>query len=207
MSEGTTSTTKMWRGIPLSHVRSGFFIDKLSMVSTLAKWIVNGDETRFSTAEDGAVTLDGSYLNWMFIAPVGMFSSADFENRTVSDLFATIASRARSSYVKSWEEFIGYIDEQVSVVNNLMSGAASASVQGVGASTRYALSSIPQFSRMGSFSSFLSWILSMIPQALQEQSASVLRLDGSGGQYTYCVILNIELDGGDTVAMTFSFVL
>ncbi len=207
MSEGVTSTTKMWRGIPLSHVRSSFFVDKLGTVTTLMKLIINNDATEFTSAEDGAVTMDGSYLNWMFIAPVGAFNISEFAGKNVGEFFQIIANRTSSRRIEAWEEFITFINSAVSMVNNIMSQGQSESVQAPFSETTYPLASIPTFRTMSSFSDFITWIFSFIPSGLKSQPATELQSDNAGGQYTYTVILNVVMQDDSQQAMSFSFVI
>ena len=116
----------LWHGIPLSQVRSAFFTDKLRTVYTLRKLIVNNVENSFSSAEDGAVSIDGSYLNWMFICPLDTFTPSDFSGQTIGEFYDTLISYTSENFVKAWEDFAVFIGPNYQTVNQVFSRVISA---------------------------------------------------------------------------------
>ena len=199
----------LWHGIPLASVRAAFFIDKLRTVHTLRKLFVNGVEYALNSAEDGAVVVDGSYLNWQFICPVGAFTAENFAGKTVGEFYDTIIDYTQQHSVKALEDFAGYIAPQANTVNQVFTQVTGAAVTAPALTGSIGIDAVPTFSAPANFSALISWIKGTLPPQLLQQQASVMQMATEGGQTNFGVtlLLTTEVEGFESVAMTFSFTL
>lgn len=211
MSEGSVSSGLV-HGIPLASVRSAFFRNKAQTLWTLRRLIHNGVETVFSTADDGAVVMDGSYLNWQFISPTGAFSVDDFQGQTVGGFFDVLIAYCEGNTVRAWEEFAGFLAQEgnVNTINQVFGQVVAAEVTAPGMAGAIPFESVPTFSAPANFAGFLSWVKSILPAQMQARPASELQANAEGGTYSFGVTMSLVLAAGEgeqNAAMSFSFVL
>ena len=211
MSEGSVSSNLI-HGVPLASVRSAFFRNKAQTLWTLRRLIHNGVETVFSTADDGAVVMDGSYLNWQFISPTGAFSVSDFEGETVGGFFDVLIAYCEENAVRSWEEFAGFLAQEgsVNMINQVFSQVVAAEVTAPGMAGSIPFESVPTFSAPANFAGFLAWVKSILPVQMQARPAAELQANAEGGTYSFGVTMSLVLaagEGSQNAAMSFSFML
>ena len=204
------NSNNLWHGIPLSQVRSAFFTDKFRTVYTMRKLIINGREHEFASADDGSVSMDGSYLNWMFISPLGVFSPSDFAGQTVGQFFDTIIDYTSEHMIKAWEDFADFIGPHYTMINSIFSSVLTAEVSAPGMQGSISFSTIPSFYNVSNFAELATWIKSILPASMVSMPATVLQSNASGGQYSFGVLLTMTVENGQstaTEAMSFAFVL
>ena len=211
MSEGSVSSNLI-HGVPLASVRSAFFRNKAQTLWTLRRLIHNGVETVFSTADDGAVVMDGSYLNWQFISPTGAFSISDFEDQTVGGFFDVLIAYCEENAVQSWEEFAAFLakESSISMINQVLSQVVAAEVTAPGMTGAIPFETAPTFSAPANFAGFLAWVKSILPAQMQARQASELQTSVEGGTYSFGVTMSLILaasEGSQNAAMSFSFML
>ena len=199
-----------WRGIPLRLLRGGFYFDTLQTLYSLHKLTVNNVENTFSTAEDGAVVMDSTYLNWQFVCPVDAFTPEQFEEATVEDFFDEIVQYTASNTVHAWEEFAGFIGPNAATANNILSQVTSASITAPGMDVSIPVEQVPTLTAVASFSVLLAWIKSFVPDRMLSRPTSVMQTQNDSGRYNYGVFLTLTLGTGEdeqTQAMSFSFTI
>ena len=202
-------TSPLWHGIPIYNARTAYFIDALQNVSTLRRLIVNSKELTFANQNDGYVKLDNSFLNWTFGCPLGAFTPADFEGKTVSAFFNTIIAYTQTHAVKSWEDFAAYVRSNAGLVDTVMGYVTSASITAPNMNGSITLSSIPAFTAPDNFTALIQWIKSVIPSAMQSMSCQVMQVEMDGGSFSYGVTLELtaSVAGINNPAMNFAFVI
>ena len=199
----------LWHGIPIYNARTAYFLDALQNVSTLRRLIVNNKELTFASQNDGYVKLDNSYLNWLFGCPLGAFTPADFEGKTVAAFFNTIINYTRTHTVKSWEEFATYIRQNGNLLDTVMGYVTSASITAPNMNGSITLSSVPTLTPPENFTALLTWIKSLIPNSMLSQDCSIMQVEIDGGSYSYGVTLELLVNVADinNPAMNFAFVI
>ena len=209
MSEGMESNN-LWHGIPIYSVRGGYFIDALKTLNTLRHLTVNGKTIHFADQNSGRVIMDGSYLNWQFVCPLGAFDPADFTGKNIGEFFIAIANYTRIHTIKSWEEFNTFLSNNASMINTVLGLATSGYVTAPNLSSPITLTSMPTYSATGTFSDLMMWIYSILPPEMRTQSASVMQSPTDNGNWSLGVVVSLTINAGSAPmeqSMSFSFIM
>lgn len=188
-----------FKGVNLSAVKKGRYLNKAGTFFTLAKLIYNNKNYEFNSLSKGAVIMTSDVLGWTFIAPDGRFDMDTLAEMTVAEMLQTMASVCEETPVDAWEDFNTWLSEPDNVdnVNNVLSGCTRATVSGVDIT-------IPTFTATESFPAFLRWLTSFMGEA-SALPASVFRNPNDTNRFDLAVDI-YQQDGTEEQVIGYNLV-